>query len=158
MGYRLEKLTGTFDIIFVDANKDGYESYVKTILDKKLLAPNGIILCDNGTSPPPPYFNPHHNPTTDQHANVVFARGLTIGEDINPHLESSKREYWLACGKALDHFNRYVASDDRVDVTMLPVFDGVSQIKWKVERGENGVGEGANGHGAANGRVNGGFF
>jgi predicted O-methyltransferase YrrM len=43
----IEKLTGTFDIIFVDANKDGYEDYVKVILDKKLLAPNGFIMCDN---------------------------------------------------------------------------------------------------------------
>ena len=44
----IEKLTGTFDIIFVDANKDGYEGYVKQILDKGLLSPDGIILCDNG--------------------------------------------------------------------------------------------------------------
>lgn len=43
----IEKLTGTFEIIFVDANKDGYEGYIKAILDKKLLAPNGFIMCDN---------------------------------------------------------------------------------------------------------------
>ena len=45
----LPTLTGEFDLIFVDANKDGYANYVKTILDLKLLSPNGIILCDNGT-------------------------------------------------------------------------------------------------------------
>lgn len=45
----LKTLTGEFDLIFVDANKDGYENYVKTILDQKLLSPHGIILCDNGT-------------------------------------------------------------------------------------------------------------
>lgn len=44
----IEKLTGEFDIIFVDANKDGYEVYVKLILDKKLLSPTGFIMCDNG--------------------------------------------------------------------------------------------------------------
>ncbi len=44
----IEKLTGEFDIIFVDANKEGYEGYVKQILDKKLLASNGFIMCDNG--------------------------------------------------------------------------------------------------------------
>lgn len=43
----IEKLTGNFDIIFVDANKEGYEGYVKTILDKNLLAPTGFIMCDN---------------------------------------------------------------------------------------------------------------
>ena len=46
----IESLSLAFDLIFVDANKDGYESYVKTILDKKLLTPNGIIMCDNGKS------------------------------------------------------------------------------------------------------------
>ena len=44
----IKKLTGEFDIIFVDANKDGYEAYVKLILDKKLLSPTGFIMCDNG--------------------------------------------------------------------------------------------------------------
>lgn len=44
----IEKLTGEFDIIFVDANKDGYEGYVKQILGKRLLAPRGLIMCDNG--------------------------------------------------------------------------------------------------------------
>lgn len=45
----IEKLSGQFDIIFVDANKEGYEGYVKQILDKKLLSPKGFIMCDNGT-------------------------------------------------------------------------------------------------------------
>lgn len=44
----LQKLSGTFDIIFVDANKEGYEEYVKTVLDKKLLSRTGFIMCDNG--------------------------------------------------------------------------------------------------------------
>lgn len=44
----IDKLDGTFDLVFVDANKDGYEGYVKQILDKKLLSKDGIILCDNG--------------------------------------------------------------------------------------------------------------
>lgn len=43
----LETLTGTFDLIFVDANKDGYEAYVKHILDQKLLSPAGLIMADN---------------------------------------------------------------------------------------------------------------
>lgn len=45
---RLKTLTGEFDLIFVDANKDGYATYVQTILDQKLLSARGIILCDNG--------------------------------------------------------------------------------------------------------------
>ncbi|GAB1213262.1 hypothetical protein ATERTT37_002411 [Aspergillus terreus] len=104
----LQTLDGEFDIIFVDANKDGYATYVQTILDRKLLSPNGIILCDN-----------------------VFARGLTIGEDMAPWVNDHIRQYWLSCGKALDEFNTRLVDDPRVDVLILPVFDGVTQIRWR---------------------------
>ncbi|KAK8043256.1 o-methyltransferase domain-containing protein [Apiospora phragmitis] len=104
----LKTLTGEFDLIFVDANKDGYEGYVKTILDQKLLSPNGIILCDN-----------------------VFARGLTIGADCAPWVNDHVRPYWLGCGQALDGFNTRLVQDERVDVVVLPVFDGISQIRWR---------------------------
>ncbi|KAK2007133.1 S-adenosyl-L-methionine-dependent methyltransferase [Colletotrichum eremochloae] len=106
----LEKLDGQFDLIFVDANKDGYARYVQTILDRKLLSPNGIILCDNA---------------------IVFARGLTIGPDCAPWLNDHARPYWLECGKALHEFNSTIFNDTRVDVVILPLFDGVTQIKWK---------------------------
>lgn len=41
-------LTGEFDLVFVDANKDGYEDYVRKLLDRKMLSLNGMIMCDNG--------------------------------------------------------------------------------------------------------------
>lgn len=44
----IKAVTGTFDIIFVDADKEGYEGYVRTVLDQKLLARDGLIICDNG--------------------------------------------------------------------------------------------------------------
>ena len=49
----IKTCTGTFDIIFVDADKEGYEDYVKTVLDQKLLARDGVIICDNGNCSPP---------------------------------------------------------------------------------------------------------
>ena len=52
----LERLTGQFDIIFIDANKEGYEGYVKSVLAKKLLSPTGMIMCDNGESETPFFF------------------------------------------------------------------------------------------------------
>ncbi|KAH6614363.1 O-methyltransferase [Chaetomium sp. MPI-SDFR-AT-0129] len=104
----LQKLTGTFDLIFVDANKDGYETYVKQILDKNLLARDGVIIADN-----------------------IFARGMTISEDCNPHLPEKVRPYWTANGKALQKFNTFLKNDPRVDVVLLPVFDGLTLIKLK---------------------------
>ncbi|KAH6663647.1 O-methyltransferase, partial [Halenospora varia] len=109
-GDSIETLTGEFDIIFVDANKDGYESYVKSILDKKLLSPTGFIICDN-----------------------VFARGMTISTDANPTLPDKARPYWTECGKALQKFNIFCKNDSRIDVILLPVYDGVTLVKWKVQ-------------------------
>ena len=44
----LEPLTGTFDIIFMDADKKNFINYLSRILDKKLLAPGGVMYVDNG--------------------------------------------------------------------------------------------------------------
>ena len=64
---------------------------------------------------------------------AVFARGMTISNKANPYLLDDVRSYWTKCGQALDQFNSYIANDPRVDVTVIPVFDGVSQIKWKLD-------------------------
>ncbi|KAL8885720.1 MAG: hypothetical protein Q9215_006474 [Flavoplaca cf. flavocitrina] len=110
----IEKLTGQFDIIFVDANKEGYEGYVKQILDKKLLSSKGFIMCDN-----------------------VFARGMTISTEANPLLPAKVRPYWTENGKALRSFNNFCKNDPRVDSVLLPLYDGVTLIKWK--NGQNFV-------------------
>lgn len=39
--------TLSFDLVFLDANKDGYHAYYHTILDKHLLAPGGLLVVDN---------------------------------------------------------------------------------------------------------------
>ncbi|PWY91341.1 putative SAM-dependent O-methyltransferase [Aspergillus sclerotioniger CBS 115572] len=107
-GESIENLTGEFDLIFVDANKDGYEDYVKQILDKRLLSKDGVILADN-----------------------VFARGLTLGQEFAPHLSNAVRPYWTANGVALDHFTKFLLEDERVSTVLLPLFDGVSFVKWR---------------------------
>ncbi|KAL8925530.1 MAG: hypothetical protein Q9208_003421 [Pyrenodesmia sp. 3 TL-2023] len=104
----IETLTGVFDIIFVDANKEGYEGYVKQILDKKLLSRKGFIMCDN-----------------------VFARGMTISTEANPELPAKVRPYWIENGKALRRFNTFCKNDPRIDSILLPLYDGVTLIKWK---------------------------
>ncbi|KAI0975566.1 hypothetical protein F4678DRAFT_456922 [Xylaria arbuscula] len=101
----LKKLTGQFDLIFVDANKEGYEGHVKYILDNKLLSPSGLIMCDN-----------------------VFARGMTIPTEANPQLPAKVRPYWTENGKALRKFCDFCKDDELVDVVLLPLFDGTYQL------------------------------
>ncbi|KAK0513083.1 hypothetical protein JMJ35_004069 [Cladonia borealis] len=99
---------GTFDIIFVDADKEGYEGYVKTVLDQKLLARDGVIICDN-----------------------VFSRGLAITENAGAHLNQELVPYWIECGKKMQKLSAFCKNDQRVDNLVLPLYDGMSLIKWK---------------------------
>ncbi|KAI9714696.1 MAG: hypothetical protein M1828_001125 [Chrysothrix sp. TS-e1954] len=105
----MKTLSGTFDIIFVDADKEGYEGYVKTALDRKLLAKDGVMLCDN-----------------------VFSRGLAISQQAGKdYLRKDMIPYWIECGKKMQHLNEFCKNDSRIDNLVLPLYDGISLIKWK---------------------------
>lgn len=40
-------LACSFDLIFLDANKDGYQTYYDIAMNLHLLAPNGLLVVDN---------------------------------------------------------------------------------------------------------------
>ena len=44
-GETIERLDGPFDLVFVDADKTGYDAYYEAVLPK--LAPRGLIVFDN---------------------------------------------------------------------------------------------------------------
>lgn len=126
----LKSLQGAFDIVFVDADKEGYEGYVRTVLDNKLLSPNGIIICDNGTliETSEDEGIPH---MTDFKTCVVFSRGLAIDTNAGPHLRKDLVPYWIECGKAMRKLNEFCRRDSRIDSLVLPLYDGMSILKWK---------------------------
>jgi len=41
----IASLPGPFDLVFIDADKEGYDAYFEAVLGK--LAPSGLIVCDN---------------------------------------------------------------------------------------------------------------
>ena len=127
----LDSLTGTFDIIFMDADKKNLITYLSKILDKRLLAPGGILYTDNGNLAA--LLTQLHVPEALTPVTVL-ARGFTLGNDRNPHVAEGARPWWEKAGAELQRFNRFVQEDSRVDVCLLPLFDGISQIKWRTTK------------------------
>ncbi|KAI4199446.1 MAG: hypothetical protein LQ348_001885 [Seirophora lacunosa] len=54
-----------------------------------------------------------------------------MGDEFNPFLEERRRPFWEMAGAALRKVNQDFLEDPRVDALMLPLFDGVTQLKWK---------------------------
>lgn len=90
-----------FDLIFIDADKPGYESYLDTILESNMLAPQGMVVADNTL---------FKSKTYPLEANYG-------GMDENT--------------RAMHTFNRRVLNDSTLEVVMLPLRDGVSLIRRK---------------------------
>jgi len=97
-----------FDLIFIDADKPGYTTYLDIILDCNLLVPGGVIIADN-----------------------ILRRGLVAdSSERNPVVkEAGQRAVDQA--KTLDEFNKKVASNPRLENVILPVFDGLNFVRLK---------------------------
>jgi len=104
----IPKLQGKFDMVFVDANKAEYKRYVELILLHKLLAPTGVIVCDNVLYNGYPYAHQHF--------------------DAQP----ARREF----GNAIRDFNQWVADHPDLEQVVLPVRDGISIIRLRDEASE----------------------
>lgn len=85
------ELTGVFDIIFIDADKQNYLNYYNLVLSK--LTKQGIIIFDNT---------------------------LWSGEVLSPKSKNAI---------ALNQLNKELKVDQRIEVLMLPIRDGLSLVK-----------------------------
>jgi predicted O-methyltransferase YrrM len=103
-----------YDLIFIDAQKSGYPTYLSTILSTsspssptRLLRPGGLIVADN-----------------------VLRRGIVAdASDSNPHAKLerlSRSEYSRDTDvNCLKSFNDAMNSDPRLEAWLMPLFDGV---------------------------------
>merc|ERR1712217_264146 len=102
----IPKLTGEFDMIFVDANKAEYRRYVELILEHKLLSSRGVIICDNVLYNGYPYAHQHF--------------------DSQP----ARRHF----GNAIREFNQWVADHPLLEQVVLPIRDGISIVKMRTSK------------------------
>jgi len=101
----LPKLTGEFDLIFIDANKAEYFRYLELILEKNLLSDVGVIVADN-----------------------ILYNGYPF---VNRHFDSqpARREF----GNAIKDFNEWVSQNPALEQVVLPVRDGISLIRKRTK-------------------------
>jgi predicted O-methyltransferase YrrM len=90
----IPKLGGKYDLIFIDAGKQDYQTYYELIL--KLVQPGSFILTDN-----------------------VLWDGKVILEENDDDT------------KAIKSFNQMILQEERLEVIMLPVRDGMSIARVK---------------------------
>jgi predicted O-methyltransferase YrrM len=105
--------TEPYDLIFIDADKTSYPTYLSLILElspkgsssPRLLRPGGIILADN-----------------------ILRRGLVAErtpanpwyekQDGGNHWKPEEMEY-------LDSFNKDLVNNERLEAFLMPMFDGL---------------------------------
>ena len=85
-----DKAGATFDMAFIDADKESYLLYYERIL--KLLRPGGLMLVDNVLWGGLPADPEHHDSNTD----------------------------------AIRNFNAFVFQDERIELSLLPLADGLT--------------------------------
>ncbi|WAX80941.1 O-methyltransferase [Streptomyces sp. KMM 9044] len=119
----LRTLEGPFDFIFVDADKPNYAQYFDTILERGLLADNGILAIDNTLW-----------------GGIVVDSLTQKSEDADRILAAGDEQQavsgdeWLSTmltewGAYVVAFNDKVAKDPRVRAVMLTVKDGITLVR-----------------------------
>ncbi|KAI8865487.1 hypothetical protein GQ42DRAFT_129445, partial [Ramicandelaber brevisporus] len=107
-----------FDLVFLDADKSGYEGYLKTLLDRNMLSPSSVIITDNVTF--------------GGHVQKVDAATGKLPESVISIFPQRSVGFYVKEVEALAKFNNYVHSEPRLSAVLLPIFDGLHVIKPKV--------------------------
>ncbi|KAK4766138.1 hypothetical protein SAY87_007785 [Trapa incisa] len=98
---------GAFDFVFVDADKPSYMTYHERIL--KLLRVGGVVAYDN----------------TLWYATVAVDEG-SVRDLLRSRTKQEAPEYFIKSRAALIELNRFLASDQRVEISQVSIGDGVT--------------------------------
>lgn len=111
----LTKLTnqGPYDLVFIDADKDGYSGYLKQLLaasqpdsQQRLLRPGALIIADN-----------------------VLRQGCVADDSMAHEPQWGAKERFSKQVAALKIFNQVVLEEPRLHSAMLPLWDGVTVMR-----------------------------
>ncbi|GMI60253.1 hypothetical protein ScalyP_jg2515 [Parmales sp. scaly parma] len=107
-----------FDMVFLDADKRAYRSYIDFLLSSNLLSCDCLIICDNVLF-----------------KGLVLNSTITGKKKLGKKLGKKKLNYWAGrhqeIADELHAFNEYVNNDKRVDVVLVPLRDGLTLMKRK---------------------------
>ena len=117
----------------LDADKGNYINYFNFIMDHDLLSTNGYLLVDNVV------FSGLvlNSPGVQKRAEVAYLSSPPPSPALWPKDGDLTKEQQRALAnkqKTANHihrFNQHVHNDQRVDVVVLPLFDGLSVIMHK---------------------------
>ncbi|KAF9137780.1 hypothetical protein BG015_002609 [Linnemannia schmuckeri] len=119
-----------FDAVFLDADKGNYVNYYNFILDNNMLTDEGYILADNVL------FSGLVLNSEERKRQAASSPSSSKGKGKGKKDKDAADGEWTMATfqKFADHidtFNKHVQNDPRVDVVLLPVFDGLSLIMKK---------------------------
>ncbi|CAO1631447.1 unnamed protein product [Parajaminaea phylloscopi] len=97
-----------FDLIFIDADKTGYQGYYDQIMQSGLLKVGGVFLVDN----------------TLYKGSPLLAQDPQAQDQLRSKVQGISQDN----ADALAKFNKNVVQDKRVEVTLLPLRDGLTWI------------------------------
>ncbi|KAG0277240.1 hypothetical protein BGZ96_002948 [Linnemannia gamsii] len=125
-----------FDAVFLDADKGNYVNYYNFILDNDMLTDEGYILADNVLFSGLVLNSEQRKRNSAAASASSSASSSTTAFSKGKGKKSKNGEEWSreTFQKFADHidtFNKHVRSDPRVDVVLLPAFDGLSLIMKK---------------------------
>ena len=109
-----------FDMVFIDANKGGYEEYYETILNRGLIRPGGLMIFDN-------VLFKGLVATSGMEDELKFA---DVEKDmVRNRQRSIQKAHRIA--RKLHNFNLRVRADDRTEQVLLPARDGLLLVRVK---------------------------
>ncbi|KAG0044665.1 hypothetical protein BGZ83_010102 [Gryganskiella cystojenkinii] len=123
-----------FDAVFIDADKGNYINYFNFIMDHDLLSHNGYILADNVVFSGLVLNSPGVVRKSANEAALSTPPPSPVLQPKDVDLSRKEQRSLANSQKTANHihrFNQHVHNDNRVEVVLLPLFDGLSVIMRK---------------------------